>query len=58
MHLNGSKDTIKKDDIDNLLGAKDSTTTNSQKTLFTYLRPNLAQTQQQISSLVAQCKSI
>lgn len=51
-----ANDSIKKDDIDNLLGKKDSTTVNSQKTLFTYLSPNIAQNQQQISSLVAQAK--
>ncbi|MFN0729729.1 protein translocase subunit SecDF [Polaribacter gochangensis] len=49
-------DTIKKDDIDNLLGKKDSTNVNSQKTLFTYLSPNIAQSQQQVSSLVAMAK--
>ncbi|WP_347174185.1 protein translocase subunit SecDF [Polaribacter uvawellassae] len=49
-------DTIKKDDIDNLLGKKDSTEVNNQKTLFTYLSPNIAQTQQQVSSLVAMAK--
>ncbi len=49
-------DTIKKDDIDNLLGKKDSTNVNSQKTLFTYLSPNIAQNQQQVSSLVAMAK--
>ena len=32
-------DSIKKDNIDNLLGAKDSTAINNQKTLFTYLSP-------------------
>jgi len=51
-----SNDSIKKDNIDNLLGAKDSTATNNQKTLFTYLYPNVAQNQQQIGSLVAQAK--
>ena len=49
-------DSIKKDDIDNLLGETDSTEVNTQKTLFTYLFPNVAQNQQQISSLVAQAK--
>ena len=49
-------DTIKKDDTDNLLGKKDSTNVNSQKTLFTYLSPNIAQSQQQVSSLVAMAK--
>jgi SecD/SecF fusion protein len=51
-----ANDTIKKDDIDNLLGKKDSTEVNNQKTLFTYLFPNVAQNQQQVSSLVAQAK--
>ncbi len=51
-----ANDSIKKDDIDNLLGKKDSTTVNNQKTLFTYLFPNVAQNQQQVSSLVAQAK--
>ncbi len=36
-------DSIKKDNIDNLLGAKDSTATNNQKTLFTYLSPYYGQ---------------
>jgi SecD/SecF fusion protein len=49
-------DTIKKDDIDNLLGKKDSTAVNTEKTLFTFLSPNVAQSQQQVSSLVAQAK--
>ena len=48
-----SKDSIQKDNIDNLLGENDSTKVNNQKTLFTYLSPNVAQNQQQISSLVA-----
>ncbi len=48
-----SKDSIQKDNIDNLLGENDSTKVNNQKTLFTYLSPNIAQNQQQISSLVA-----
>ncbi len=51
-----ANDSIKKDDIDNLLGKKDSTEVNNQKTLFTYLYPNVAQNQQQVSSLVAQAK--
>ena len=51
-----ANDTVKKDAIDNLLGQKDSTEVNNQKTLFTYLFPNVAQNQQQISSLVAQAK--
>ncbi|MFT5761328.1 MAG: SecD/SecF fusion protein [Polaribacter sp.] len=51
-----ANDSIKKDDIDNLLGKNDSTEVNNQKTLFTYLSPNVAQNQEQISSLVAQAK--
>ena len=48
-------DTTKKDNIDDLLGeSKDSTKV--QKNLFTYLLPNFAQNQQQLSSLVAQAK--
>ncbi|WP_288956555.1 protein translocase subunit SecDF, partial [uncultured Polaribacter sp.] len=55
--LEKEKDSTKKDDIDDLLGeeAKDSTNVN-QKNLFTYLYPNVAQSQQQMSSLVAQAK--
>ncbi len=55
--LEKEKDSIKKDDIDDLLGeeTKDSTNVN-QKNLFTYLFPNVAQSQQQMSSLVAQAK--
>lgn len=49
------KDSIKKDDIDALLGeTKDSTKV--QKNLFTYLFPNVAQSQQQLSSLVGQAR--
>jgi SecD/SecF fusion protein len=51
-----TEEPIKKDNIDALLGAKDSTATTTQKTLFTYLYPNVAQNQQQISSLVANAK--
>ena len=52
------EDTVKKDDIDDLLGeTKDSTNVN-QKNLFTYLFPNVAQSQQQMSSLVAQARVI
>lgn len=49
------KDTIKKDDIDDLLGEADAIQEN-QKDFFTFLYPNFAQNQQQISSLVAQAK--
>ena len=49
------KDSIKKDDIDDLLGeANDSLKV--QKNLFTYLFPNVAQSQQQLSSLVANAR--
>ena len=52
------EDTVIKDDIDDLLGeTKDSTNVN-QKNLFTYLYPNVAQSQQQMSSLVAQARVI
>ena len=50
------KDSTKKDDIDDLLGETKDSTTVSQKNLFTYLFPNVAQSQQQMSSLVAQAK--
>ena len=49
------KDSIKKDDIDDLLG-ETTDSTKVQKNLFTYLFPNVAQNQQQLSSLVAQAK--
>ena len=53
-----AEDAPEKDDIDDLLGeTKDSTNVN-QKNLFTYLFPNVAQSQQQMSSLVAQAKVI
>ncbi len=51
-----TKDTLKKDDIDNLLNDDKDSTTVKQKNLFTYLFPNVAQNQQQTSSLVAQAK--
>ncbi|MCT4697847.1 protein translocase subunit SecDF [Tenacibaculum haliotis] len=51
------KDSTKTDDIDDLLGASaDSTKVENQKNLFTYLFPNVAQNQQQMSSLVAQAR--
>ncbi|RCS26613.1 protein translocase subunit SecDF [Polaribacter sp. WD7] len=50
-------DSTKKDDIDDLLGeSKDSLDVENQKNLFTYLFPNVAQSQQQMSSLVAQAR--
>jgi len=51
-----ANDSIKENNIDNLLGAKDSTVTNTAKSLFSYLSPNFAQSQQQVNSLVAQAK--
>ena len=47
-------DSIKKDDIDDLLGDDLDTAEENQKSLFTYLMPNVAQSQQQLSSVVAQ----
>ena len=49
------KDSVKKDDIDDLLG-ETTDSTKVQKNLFTYLLPNVAQSQQQVSSLVAQAR--
>jgi len=53
--LEQEKDTAKKDDIDDLLG-EEVDSTKVQKNLFTYVRPNIAQSQQQLSSLVASAK--
>ena len=51
------KDSTKADSIDDLLGeSTDSTKVATQKNLFTYLFPNVAQNQQQTSSLVAQAR--
>lgn len=51
------KDSTKTDDIDDLLDNKsDSTKVNNQKSLFTYLLPNVAQSQQQVSSVIASAK--
>ena len=51
------KDSAKTDSIDDLLGeSADSTKVENQKNLFTYLFPNIAQSQQQVTSLVAQAK--
>ena len=56
---NQAKDSTKTDSIDDLLGeSADSTKVNTQKNLFTYLFPNVAQNQQQLSSLVAQAKVV
>ncbi|MFT6064719.1 MAG: SecD/SecF fusion protein [Paraglaciecola sp.] len=49
------KDSIKIDDIDALLG-EETDSTKVQKNLFTYLFPNVAQSQEQLSSLVAQAR--
>ena len=49
------KDSVKKDNIDDLLG-ETADSTKVQKNLFTYLFPNVAQSQQQLSSLVAQAR--
>ncbi|PWG06606.1 protein translocase subunit SecDF [Polaribacter aquimarinus] len=54
--LEKEKDSTKKDDIDDLLGEEKDSTNINQKNLFTYLYPNVAQSQQQMSSLVAQAK--
>ena len=52
-----AKDSTKTDSIDDLLGeSTDSTKVENQKNLFTYLFPNVAQNQQQMSSLVAQSR--
>ncbi len=53
--LETEKDSIKEDDIDALLG-EDSDSTKIQKNLFTYLLPNVAQSQQNLSSLVANAR--
>ena len=44
------------DDLDDILGASKDSTKVVQKDLFTYLFPNVAENQQQLSSLVAQAK--
>ncbi len=50
------KDSTKTDDIDDLLGEQKDSTDVAQKNLFTFLYPNIAQSQQQMSSLVAQAR--
>ncbi len=52
------KDSTATDNIDDLLGESTDSTKVAQKNLFTYLYPNIAQSQQQMSSLVAQAKVI
>ena len=49
------KDTTETNEIDDLLG-EETDSTAVQKSLFTYLLPNVAQNEQQLSSLVAQAK--
>ncbi|WP_373942446.1 protein translocase subunit SecDF [Polaribacter sejongensis] len=49
-------DSTKTDDIDDLLGESIDSTDVNQKNLFTYLFPNVAQSQQQMSSLVGQSR--
>jgi SecD/SecF fusion protein len=53
--LDVEKDSLKKDDIDALLG-ETTDSTQVQKNLFTYLFPNVAQSQQQLSSVVARAR--
>ncbi|MEN8879462.1 MAG: protein translocase subunit SecDF, partial [Polaribacter sp.] len=50
-----TQEETKKDDIDELLG-EEADSTKVQKNLFTYLFPNVAQSQQQLSSLVANAR--
>ncbi|KGL58523.1 protein translocase subunit SecDF [Polaribacter sp. Hel1_85] len=54
--LEKAVDSTKKDDIDDLLGETTDSTSVAQKNLFTYFFPNVAQSQQQMSSLVGQAK--
>ncbi|QOD60444.1 protein translocase subunit SecDF [Polaribacter haliotis] len=49
------KDSVKNDDIDDLLG-ETVDSTKVQKNLFTYLRPRIAQSQNQLSSVVAEAR--
>jgi len=46
------KDSIKTDNIDDLLGERIDSTAVNQKSLFTYLSPNVAQSEQQTSSVI------
>lgn len=50
------KDTTKTKSIDDLLGEDTDSTAVNQKSLFTYLLPNVAQNQNQVSSLIAQAR--
>ena len=51
-----SEDTDKKNTLDDILGETSDSTKVVQKNLFTYLFPNVAQNQQELSSLVGQAK--
>ncbi|EAQ40780.1 protein translocase subunit SecDF [Polaribacter sp. MED152] len=53
--LEQEQDSAKQDDIDDLLG-EEADSTKVQKSLFTYLYPNVAQSQQQLSSVVASAR--
>ncbi len=50
------KDSAKTKSIDDLLGDDTDSTQVTQKSLFTYLQPNVAQSQNQVSSLIALAK--
>ncbi len=50
------KDSIKVDNIDDILGETKDSTNVQQKTLFTYLSPNVAQSEQGVSSVVGYAK--
>ena len=52
------KDTTKTDEFDDILQENDSTATQQQKSLFTYLSPTFAQSNEQRSSTVATAKVI
>lgn len=50
------KDSTKTKSIDDLLGDDKDSTAVTQKNLFTYLRPNIAQSQNQVNSLIGQSR--
>ena len=50
------KDTTKTKSIDDLLGDDTDSTNVVQKSFFTYLRPNVAQSQNQVSSVIAEAR--
>ncbi len=50
------KDTTKTKSIDDLLGDDTDSTNVAQKSFFTYLRPNVAQSQNQLSSVIAEAR--